>query len=217
MPKIKIKRPSDSTIHRLSVYYRVLQSVEKEGYHTVSSKELAKREKLTPAQVRKDLSFFGSFGTRGLGYPVRELREKIAKILGLDKTWNVALIGVGNMGSALASYKEFQRQGFHIKLVLDNDQRKIGSNHKGLEVRDTKDLEKELKTNKIDMVILAVPANAAQGLAEEVQKTGVKAILNFAPVNLRTNDEIHVRSENMAMELEYLSFCLTNKTAPSSG
>ncbi|OGC87009.1 MAG: redox-sensing transcriptional repressor Rex [candidate division Zixibacteria bacterium RBG_16_48_11] len=214
---MKIKRPSDSTIHRLSVYYRVLQSVEKEGYHTVSSKELAKREKLTPAQVRKDLSFFGSFGTRGLGYPVRELREKIAKILGLDKTWNVALIGVGNMGSALASYKEFQRQGFHIKLVLDNDQRKIGSNHKGLEVRDTKDLEKELKANKIDMVILAVPANAAQGLAEEVQKTGVKAILNFAPVNLRTNDEIHVRSENMAMELEYLSFCLTNKTTPSSG
>jgi len=213
----KIKRPSDSTIHRLSVYYRVLQSVEKEGYHTVSSKELAKREKLTPAQVRKDLSFFGSFGTRGLGYPVRELREKIAKILGLDKTWNVALIGVGNMGSALASYKEFQRQGFHIKLVLDNDQRKIGSNHKGLEVRDTKDLEKELKANKIDMVILAVPANAAQGLTEEVQKTSVKAILNFAPVNLRTNDEIHVRSENMAMELEYLSFCLTNKTTPSSG
>lgn len=212
----KIKRPSDSTIHRLSVYYRVLQSVEKEGYHTVSSKELAKREKLTPAQVRKDLSFFGSFGTRGLGYPVRELREKIAKILGLDKTWNVALIGVGNMGSALASYKEFQRQGFHIKLVLDNDQRKIGSNHKGLEVRDAKDLEKELKANKIDMVILAVPANAAQGIADEVQKTGIKAILNFAPVNLRANDEIHVRSENMAMELEYLSFCLTNKTTPTS-
>jgi len=213
MPRIKIKRPSDSTIHRLSVYYRVLQSVEKEGYHTVSSKELAKREKLTPAQVRKDLSFFGSFGTRGLGYPVRELREKIAKILGLNKTWNVALIGVGNMGTALASYKEFQRQGFHIKLVLDNDQRKIGSSHKGLEVRDTKDLEKELKANKIDMVILAVPANAAQGLAEEVQKTRVKAILNFAPVHLRTKDEIHVRSENMAMELEYLSFCLTNKTS----
>lgn len=212
----KLKRPSDSTIHRLSVYYRVLQSVEKEGYHTVSSKELAKREKLTPAQVRKDLSFFGSFGTRGLGYPVRELREKIAKILGLDRTWNVALIGVGNMGSALVSYKEFQRQGFHIKLILDNDQRKIGSNHKGLEVKDIKDLERELKNNKIDLVVLTVPANSAQAISEDVQKAGVKAILNFAPVNLRTTDEVHLRTENMAMELEYLSFCLTNKTTPSS-
>src|SRR5574341_1234718 len=110
----KIKRPSDSTIHRLSVYYRVLQSVEKEGYHTVSSKELAKREKLTPAQVRKDLSFFGSFGTRGLGYPVKELKERISHILGLDREWKVALIGVGNIGSALVSYKEFSRQGFKI-------------------------------------------------------------------------------------------------------
>ncbi|OGC77696.1 MAG: redox-sensing transcriptional repressor Rex [candidate division Zixibacteria bacterium RBG_16_50_21] len=213
----RVKKPSDSTIHRLSVYYRVLQSVEKEGYHTVSSKELAKREKLTPAQVRKDLSFFGSFGTRGLGYPVRELREKIAKILGLDRTWNVALVGVGNIGSALVSYKEFQRQGFHIKLLFDNDQRKIGSNHKGLEVKDIKDLEKELKANKIDIVILTVPSNTAQTLAEEVQKAGVKAMLNFAPINLRVNDDVHLRPENMAMELEYLSFCLTNKTAPAAG
>jgi redox-sensing transcriptional repressor len=213
----RIKKPSDSTIHRLSVYYRVLQSVEKEGYHTVSSKELAKREKLTPAQVRKDLSFFGSFGTRGLGYPVRELREKIAKILGVDRTWNVALVGVGNIGSALVSYKEFQRQGFHIKLLFDNDQRKIGSNHKGLEVKDIKDLERELKSNKIDIVILTVPSNTAQTLADDVQKAGVKAILNFAPINLRINDDVHLRPENMAMELEYLSFCLTNKTAPAAG
>lgn len=213
----KTKRPSDSTIHRLSVYYRILQSVEKEGFHTLSSKELAKRERLTPAQVRKDLSFFGSFGTRGLGYPVRELKEKIAKILGLDKSWNVALVGVGNIGSALVSYKEFQRQGFNIKLLFDNDQRKIGSNHKGLEVRDSKDLEKELKASKIDIVILTVPGNAAQALAEVVQKAGVKAILNFAPVNFKTSDDLYVRSENMAMELEYLSFFLTNRTAPAAG
>ena len=207
----KPRRPSDSTIHRLSVYYRILQSVEKEGYHTVSSKELAKREKLTPAQVRKDLSFFGSFGTRGLGYPVRELREKIAKILGLDRSWNVALIGVGNVGSALVSYKEFQKQGFNIKLLFDNDQRKIGSNHKGLEVKDIKDLEKELRANKIDIAIITVPANSAQSIVEEVQKGGVKAILNFAPINLKTNGEIHLRNENMAVELEYLSYCLNKK------
>ena len=112
------KKISESTIHRLSLYYRILSILEKENYETISSKELAKREKLTPAQVRKDLSFFGSFGTRGLGYPVGELRNRIAKIIGLDRVWNVALIGVGNIGSALVGYKEFQRQGFQIKLIL---------------------------------------------------------------------------------------------------
>ncbi|MCI0530762.1 MAG: redox-sensing transcriptional repressor Rex [candidate division Zixibacteria bacterium] len=216
MAKSRLKKPSDSTIHRLSVYYRVLQNVEREGFHTVSSKELAQREKLTPAQVRKDLSFFGSFGTRGLGYPVRELREKIAKILGLDKTWNVALIGVGNIGSALISYKEFQKQGFEIKLLLDNDQRKIGSNHKGLIVKDARELEKELKAHKIDIAIITVPANSAQSIVDQVQNAGVRGILNFAPVNLKTSDKTHLRTENMAMELEHLSFCLTSNSTPAS-
>ena len=108
------KRISESTIHRLSLYYRALSLLEKEGYDTVSSKELAKRERLTPAQVRKDLSFFGSFGTRGLGYPVAELKHQMAQILGIDRGWRVALVGVGNIGSALVSYKEFTRQGFQI-------------------------------------------------------------------------------------------------------
>ena len=112
--KRKIRKISDSTIHRLSVYYRALLSLEKEGYETISSKELAKREKLTPAQVRKDLSFFGSFGTRGLGYPVKQLMQQIAEILGINRVWNVALVGVGNVGSALVSYKEFAKQGFVI-------------------------------------------------------------------------------------------------------
>ncbi|MCK4655589.1 MAG: redox-sensing transcriptional repressor Rex, partial [candidate division Zixibacteria bacterium] len=103
-PQLRI---SESTIHRLSIYYRALNRLERENYETISSKELAKREKLTPAQVRKDLSFFGSFGTRGLGYPVTELRDKIAEILGINRSWSVALVGVGNIGSALVSYKEF--------------------------------------------------------------------------------------------------------------
>src|SRR4030065_1009921 len=110
-----MRKISDSTIRRLSLYYRALSNSEKDGYFTVSSQDLAKKEQLTPAQVRKDLSFFGSFGTRGLGYPVRELKNKIASILGLNRTWNVALVGVGNLGSALSSYKEFQNQGFLIK------------------------------------------------------------------------------------------------------
>lgn len=207
------KKISESTIHRLSMYYRTLSILEKENYETVSSKELAKREKLTPAQVRKDLSFFGSFGTRGLGYNVMELRLKIAEILGISRQWKVALIGLGNIGSALVSYKEFARQGFNIVKLFDNDQRKIGSNHKGIIVSDIKDLEKEINESGIEIVIIAVPATVAQYMVDDVVKAGVKAILNFAPINLRVPPDVYLRNENMSMELEYLSFAMVNNHA----
>ena len=208
------KRISESTIHRLSLYYRALSLLEKDNYETVSSKELAKREKLTPAQVRKDLSFFGSFGTRGLGYPVTELKKKIASILGIDRVWRVALVGVGNIGSALVSYKEFSKQGFQIVKLFDNDQRKIGSNHKGMIVSDIRDLERELVEAKIEVVVIAVPATVAQYIVDDVVRAGVKAILNFAPINLRVPDHVYLRNENMAMELEYLSFAMVNNHTP---
>ncbi|MDH4156815.1 MAG: redox-sensing transcriptional repressor Rex [candidate division Zixibacteria bacterium] len=208
------KRISESTIHRLSLYFRALSLLEKENYDTVSSKELARREKLTPAQVRKDLSFFGSFGTRGLGYPVIELKDKISQILGIDRTWRVALIGVGNIGSALVSYKEFQKQGFQIVKLFDNDQRKIGSNHKGIIISDIKDLEKEIKDDNIEIVVIAVPATVAQYIVDDVLKAGVKAVLNFAPVNLKVPPDVYLRNENMSMELEYLSFALVNNHSP---
>ncbi len=208
------KRISESTIHRLSLYYRALSLLEKENVVTVSSKELAKREKLTPAQVRKDLSFFGSFGTRGLGYQVAELRSRMSHILGINRDWRVALIGIGNIGSALVSYKEFARQGFHIVKLFDNDQRKIGSNHKGIVVSDIKDLEKELKEDNIEIVIVAVPATVAQYIVDDVVAAGVKAILNFAPINLRVPPEVCLRNENMSMELEYLSFAVVNNHTP---
>ena len=204
------KKISESTIHRLSLYFRVLTVLEKENRETVSSKELAKREKLTPAQVRKDLSFFGSFGTRGLGYPVNELKQQISEILGLNRSWNVALIGVGNIGSALVGYKEFQRQGFQIRMIFDNDQRKIGSNHQGIMVSDVKNISQELKLNNIEIVIIAVPATVAQYIVDEVVSAGIKAILNFAPANLKVPDDVFLRNENMSMELEYLSFALLN-------
>jgi redox-sensing transcriptional repressor len=204
------RKISESTIHRLSIYYRALSALERENYPTISSKELAKREKLTPAQVRKDLSFFGSFGTRGLGYPVAELRNRIAEILGLNRLWNIALVGVGNIGSALSQYKEFSKQGFNIKLVFDNDQRKIGSNHKGIIVADVRDLKKMIASEKIDLVIIAVPASSAQSVCDEVVAGGIKAIMNFAPINLRVPDNIVLRNQNMCIELEHLSFALTN-------
>jgi len=212
-PTPKTRRISESTIHRLSVYVRALSGLESEGYHTVSSKELASREKLTPAQVRKDLSFFGSFGTRGLGYPVVELRQKIASILGIDRRWNVGLVGVGNIGSALVSYKEFQKQGFQIEKIFDNDQRKIGSNHKGIVVSDLKDLEDELRGYDIEIVVVAVPAQAAQQVVDRCVAAGIKAILNFAPVNLKVPDDVCLRTENMSMELEYLSFSRVNRNS----
>lgn len=206
-----VRKISDSTIHRLSIYYRALLSLEHEGYETISSKELARREKLTPAQVRKDLSFFGSFGTRGLGYPVKELKQRIGEILGLNKLWNIAMVGVGNIGSALVSYKEFAKQGFIVKLLFDNDQRKIGSNHKGIIISDLANMKQLLKEQEINIVILTVPASAAQKICDEVVAAGVKAILNFAPVSLKVPADVILLNENMAIELEHLSFSLTNK------
>jgi redox-sensing transcriptional repressor len=207
------KRISESTIHRLSLYLRALSILEKEGHETVSSKELARREKLTPAQVRKDLSFFGSFGTRGLGYPVSALKERMASILGIDRTWKVALFGIGNIGSALVSYKEFARQGFQIIKLFDNDQRKIGSNHKGIIISDTRNMRHELAEAQIDIAVIAVPATVAQYLVDDIVNAGIKAILNFAPINLRVPDDVYLRNENMSMELEYLSFAIVNNHA----
>jgi redox-sensing transcriptional repressor len=204
------KKISESTIHRLSRYFRALDALEKKGGETVSSKELARHEKLTPAQVRKDLSFFGSFGTRGLGYPVKELKAKMAHILGLDQEWKIALIGVGNVGSALVSYKEFLRQGFKITKLFDNDQRKIGSNHKGIVVSDIKNLVTELEDGGIEMVVICVPGQEAQYLVDDVVKSGVRAILNFAPVSLNVPEGVFLRNENISMELEYLSYSLVN-------
>jgi redox-sensing transcriptional repressor len=215
-PTMGRRRISESTIHRLSIYYRALAALEGEGYHTVSSKDLARREKLTPAQVRKDLSFFGSFGTRGLGYPTKELKARIASILGIDRAWNVGLIGAGNIGSALVSYKEFHKQGFAIKAIFDNDQRKIGSNHKGIVISDIKDLAAEVKKRKIEIVVIAVPSAAAQQACDVAVAAGIKAILNFAPINLKVPPGVILRTENMAMEIEYLSFYLSNGMRPAN-
>ena len=211
MPAKIRKRISESTIRRLSLYLRTLSVLDKEGVRTISSKELAAREKLTPAQVRKDLSFFGSFGTRGLGYPVQELRVQIASILGIDRVWKVALFGVGNIGSALVSYKEFVRQGFQIVKLFDNDQRKIGSNHKGIIISDIRSMEPEMKEAGVEIAVVAVPATVAQYIVDDIVAAGIKAILNFAPVNLRVPDDVYLRNENMSMELEYLSFAIVNQ------
>ncbi len=209
------KRISDSTIHRLSRYLRLLGRLEADGVKTISSKELASIKRLTPAQVRKDLSFFGSFGTRGLGYPVSELKVKISGILGLDHRWRLAIVGVGNIGSALVGHKEFPERGFDIRLVFDNDQRKIGSKHKGLIVSDIKNLKEGLIAEKIDIVALAVPASVAQEITDVIVEAGVRGILTFAPIHLDTPERVFVRREDMTMELEYLTYALSSEDIKS--
>ena len=157
-----MKKISDSTISRLSRYYRTLQRLREQKIETVSSGEMAEIDGVTSAQVRKDLSFFGTFGKRGLGYNTIELQNQIGKILGLYHEWNVVLVGIGNIGRALIDYDEFIKQKFHIRLLLDNDSQKIGTKVKGLEIKPFSEAKQWVDTYKTQIAIVAVPAKAAQ-------------------------------------------------------
>ncbi|MBV9773254.1 MAG: redox-sensing transcriptional repressor Rex [Gemmatimonadetes bacterium] len=206
-----MKKISESTVRRLSLYLRFLQEASDGGLDTISSDELAQRGGTTSAQVRKDLSFFGSFGKRGLGYSVPELLRQIQEILGLSRSWKVALVGAGKIGSALFSYRDFQLRGFHIRAVFDTDPTKVGAAWGDLTVRDDGEMDAALREQGIDMVIVAVPAEAAQGVVDRVVKAGVRAILNFAPIRLRVPSSVALRNVDMTVELEGLSFALINR------
>ena len=202
---------ADATIGRLSRYYRTLKHLEANEVETVSSNELARRNNVTSAQVRKDFSFFGAFGRRGLGYNVRELKRQIAKILGLDQTWHLALVGVGNIGNALLNFKQFQEHSFEFTLLLDSDPDKIGKEISGLEVKNLDNLTYEVRQGHVDIAVIAVPVEAAQKVADALVEAGIKAILNFAPITLMVPPGVTVRNENMVIEIEHLSFALTSQ------
>ncbi len=206
-----MKKISDSTISRLSKYYRTLGRLIEKKVKTVSSDEIAEIDGVTSAQVRKDLSFFGTFGKRGLGYNTVDLQNNIATILGLYKKWNVALVGIGNIGRALVDYQEFKKQGFVIKLLLDNDEDKIGTIVGDLEIKPFAQAVEYLEEEKIQIAIVAVPAKVAQGVVNSLTDTGVKAILNFAPLSLKVPKGVMIKNENMSIELEALSYFLTNR------
>lgn len=203
-----MKKISDSTIRRLSRYYRSLEHLIGRNMETVSSDQLAEMDGITSAQVRKDLSFFGTFGKRGLGYNTKRLQQQIGEILGLDKSWNVAVIGAGNIGRALVKYEEFIKQGFNICLIMDADPEKIGTKVGNLVVGDSKKLPGLIKQNKIDIGIIAVSASAAQAVADALIDAGIRAILNFAPISIKAPDNVQVKSENTAIEIESLSYFL---------
>jgi redox-sensing transcriptional repressor len=206
-----MRKVAESTVRRLSLYLRLLEEFEGQGIATVSSGALAGRGGTTSAQVRKDLSFFGSFGKRGLGYPVLELVAHLREILGLDRRYRVAMIGAGKIGSALVQYRGFRQRGFDIVAIFDVDAAKIGRDWNGLSVRDIATLEAVVKAEKIDMAVVVTPGEAAQALADRLVALGVKAILNFAPVQITVPDDVVVKTVNLALELETLSYALTNR------
>jgi redox-sensing transcriptional repressor len=206
-----VKRIADSTVRRLSAYLRFLEDFEQRGLSTISSEELAKRGGTTSAQVRKDLSFFGSFGKRGLGYSVPELAGRLREILGLGKEWRVVIVGAGKIGAALVQYRGFRQRGFNVLAAYDNNPEKIGRKLEGIPIRDIDQLEKDIPREKPDIVVLTVPSDQAQRVVDRVVKAGVKAILNFAPTQLQAPADVAVKTVNMAMELEGLSFALTNR------
>ena len=209
--EIRPTKISESTVRRLSIYLRLLQDADGVGQETISSEELAERSGTTSAQVRKDLSVFGSFGKRGLGYAVPELLHELRQILGLDRTWKVALIGAGKIGSALISYRNFQLRGFNIEAVFDADPAKIGRKWGSRTILPDSEMERVLRELEIEIAIVAVPAASAQEVVDRVVKTGVSAILNFAPVRLRVPDPVSLRNVDMVVEMEGLAFALSSR------
>ena len=207
-----VRRIAESTVRRLSIYLSFLEEIQAEGVVTTSSDDLAKLGGTTSAQVRKDLSFFGSFGKRGLGYSVPELATALREILGLGKQWRVCIIGAGKIGAALARYAGFAERGFNVTGLYDSDPAKIGHRSGNIVIRDTSDLEKDIRSDKYDIAVITVPAENAQPIVDRLVSNGMKAILSFAPTQLSVPDDVELRTVNMAMELEGLTFALTNRS-----
>jgi redox-sensing transcriptional repressor len=202
---------SELTTGRLSVYLRCLTYLESLAQETVSSHELAERFHLNSAQIRKDLACFGEFGTRGVGYNVRRLKEQLVRELGIDRTRNILIVGAGNLGMALADYHGFNDNGFHIIALLDVDPDKIGrASRSGIQVLDYNHIDRVVRDNGVDIGIVAVNAESAQSVCDRLVSTGVTAILNFAPLQLRVQPNVKLKSVDLRINLESLSFYLKN-------
>ena len=202
-------RVSEFTIRRLSAYFRILADLEHQGVKTVSSAKLAELGGITSAQVRKDLSYFGNFGTRGLGYKVTELKEAIIDILGLKNRWRMALFGAGSLGHALFFYDGFKQDGFLFTHIFDIAPNKIGQNWNNVEIHSVKDAKTKLIERPADVAVVTTPAPAARALVELLIVTGFRGVLNFAPVRLKLPDTMWLRNVNLAVALESLSFYMS--------
>ncbi len=203
----------EATVARLPEYLRALHHLAETGFDTVSSEGLATAAGVNSAKLRKDLSHLGSYGTRGVGYDVTLLIAQIEHVLGLTQRRGVALVGVGNLGHALAGYTGFGNRGFRFAALFDADPGRIGERINGLVVRDIEDLPEVVSAEAISIAVIATPADAAQGVADRLVAAGITSILNFAPCVLTVPDGVHVRKVDLAVELQILSFHEHRKSA----
>ena len=198
----------DVVIDRLPVYARALALLERNGREVVSSQELGAQLGVTPAQIRKDLSYFGRFGKQGRGYSVRRLLEELQQILGLDREWTMVLVGVGQLGRAILAYGGFAPQGFRIVGAFDADPNVVGEQVDHLRVQPATDLETALRVHPVDIGIVATPAAQAQGVIDRLVDCGVKAILNYAPVATRVPSNVHIKDIDPVLSLQSMTFYL---------
>ncbi len=202
-----------ATVARMALYLRELQELELSGAIRIKSKALGDRLGFSDAQVRRDLSIFGQFGKRGFGYEIAQLIEALRQILGTDRVWGTILIGMGNLGRALAGYRGFGKQNFPIDAIFESDPTKIGIRVDGILVRPIDELESTLRDNPARLAILAVPADSAQEIADRLAAAGVQGILNFAPTKLRPkSDSISIVNVDMAIEMQRLAFAVVNNS-----
>ncbi|MDD2510169.1 MAG: redox-sensing transcriptional repressor Rex [Syntrophomonas sp.] len=205
---MKVFKIPEATIMRLSIYSRYLRQLIEEGVETVSSGEIAAGVGVSSAQVRKDLAYFGEFGTRGVGYKVEDLYGCLLKILGLDRRWNIIIIGAGKLGSAFALYQGFLDRGFTISAIMDVDEKIIGSELDGVKIEPLELLQQRVTEKNITVGVITVPAPAAQDVTDLLVASGVKAILNFSPRVLKVPNEVILRNVDLSVNLEVLSFYL---------
>lgn len=196
----------DPAVRRLSLYLRQLEALARKEVSTISSRQLGESLGLTDAQVRKDLAYFGQFGHPGIGYRVDDLIAQVKRILGTDKTWNVLLVGVGNIGRALSAYKGFAAKGFRVVAVFDKDSAKVGRKLGPLTIQPLEEIPQAVAQHGAKLAILAVPADAAQEVADQLIAAGVRGLLNFAPISLNVPSDVALNTVDVAVQLEQLSF-----------
>jgi redox-sensing transcriptional repressor len=216
MPKSRSEIPV-ATVTRLALYLRELQQLQRSGTESVRSQSLAERLGLKDSQVRRDLSCLGTVGQRGVGYRVQDLVIAIEQVLGTDRSWNVILVGVGNLGRALTGYRGFGEQGFELVAAFDSDPKKIGSTIGNLSILSLEKLETFLSNQAIDLAILAVPADAAHPVAARLAACGISGILNFAPVAVPSSKHFTVQDVDLAIELQRLAFSVVRRVRNDRG
>src|SRR5262245_55970127 len=198
----------DIIIGRLPVYLRALQRLAEKGVQTTSSQELGEIIGISAAQIRKDISQFGEFGKQGTGYSIQFLIERLSDILQVDRVWDMAVVGIGDIGHALARYNGFTNRGFRVVMVFDNDPGKIGQKVGDFEILSTEGMIEKIKGQKIKIAVLAVPAAVAQETVDQLVKAGIKAILNYAPISLNVPDDVHVQYIDPVTHLQRMTYYL---------